>query len=149
MSTWIEIETDDLYTYLASQQVDALRKTAIADQQNDPVGDIISDISLKIRSQIVSNKKNALSSRKYAIPPELKSVACSLIVETAQTRIPGLKLTADQVRLADQSREYLQKIVKGDLLVSEPDDMDAGFKKTVEVIHSRPHFVSEKTMKGF
>ena len=149
MSTWIEIKIGDLYAYLAAMQVDAINKCAAQKNQTEPITEIIHDISLKIRAQIASNKRNSLSERQYAIPPELKSEACNLILETAQTRIPGLKLTSDQVRLADQARLHLQKIVKGDIIVSVPGDMETRPQKTVEVVNSRRSLANAKTLKGF
>jgi hypothetical protein len=126
MITWITIKVEDLYAYLMATQVDILRKCALAKNQGDPVAEVIRDISLKIRAQIGSNRKNVLSQQPYAIPPELKSEACVLILEVAQTRIPGLKLTADQIRLADQARLQLQKVVSGEIAISTPEDRIIG-----------------------
>jgi hypothetical protein len=148
MSTWINIKIDDLYAYLVAAQVDVLRKCALAKNQSDPVAEVIRDISLKIRAQIASNRKNALSRQPYVLPPELKSEACILILEVAQTRIPGLKLTADQIRLADQARLQLQKVADGEIAISFPDDPMAGSQKSIEVVHFRPQVATGTGLKG-
>jgi hypothetical protein len=149
MTTWITIKVEDLYAYLVAAQVDVLRKCALAKNQGDPVAEVIRDISLKIRAQIASNKKNALSQQPYAIPPELKSEACILILEVAQARIPGLKLTADQIRLADQARLQLQKVVVGEIMISVPEDRLMGIQKSIEVVSHRPKVATDQHLKGF
>ena len=150
MSTdWINITIEDLYTYLAAPQVEALRRCALAKSQQDPVEDAIHNTALNIRAHIASNKRNALSQQPYAIPPELKSEACVLALEIAQLRIPGLKLTSDQSHLADQARSKLQKVVSGEIVISLPNDRIAGREKAIEVVAYRPHFVTGQTMKGF
>ena len=147
MVKWIEIKIEDLYNYLVAVQVDALRKVELAKLSVDPLVGIIQDTSLKIRSHIASNRKNILSQSPYTLPPELKSLACILVIETAQTRIPGLKLTEDQIRLANEARNTLQKIARGEIKISLPDDSDA-IAKNVEVVHSREEKVLGRAMKG-
>jgi hypothetical protein len=153
MTTWITIKVDDLYAYLVAAQVDILRKCALAKNQGDPVVEVIRDISLKIRAQIANNRKNALSQQPYAIPPELKSEACILILEVAQTRIPGLKLTVDQIRLADQARLQLQKVVSGEIVVSMPEghvvEVQKSIEKSIEVVSYRPRIATNQHLKGF
>jgi hypothetical protein len=45
MTNWIKITPEDLYDYLVAQQVDALRKQALGESQDDPIIEIINDIS--------------------------------------------------------------------------------------------------------
>jgi hypothetical protein len=149
MTTWINIKIDDLYAYLVAAQVDVLRKCALAKNQSDPVGEVIRDISLKIRAQVASNRRNTLSQQPHAIPPELKSEACILILEVAQARIPGLKLTADQIRLADQARLQLQKVVAGEVVISVADDRLEDGRKAVTVVHSRQKVATDHSLRGF
>ncbi|MDR0590773.1 MAG: hypothetical protein LBG09_02905 [Puniceicoccales bacterium] len=149
MATWITIEVEDLYAYLVAAQVDILRRGALAKQQGDPVEGVIGDIVLRIRAQIASNRKNVLSQRPYAIPPELKAEACILILEVAQSRIPGLKLTADQVRLADQARLQLQRVVNGEVAISVPDDRLLDVQQSISIVHSRPKAATAFQLRGF
>ncbi|MDR2812392.1 MAG: hypothetical protein LBB05_01190 [Puniceicoccales bacterium] len=149
MTTWITVKVEDLYAYLVAAQVDILRKCALGKNQGDPVAEVIRDISLKIRAQIANNRKNTLSQQPYAIPPELKSETCLLILEVAQARIPGLKLTADQVRLADQARLQLQKVGTGEMVISVPEDRAMGVQKSMEVVSHRPRIATDRHLKGF
>lgn len=149
MSNWIQITVEDLYAYLIAAQVEALRKRALAKNQEDPVEAVIRNVSENIRAQIASNKKNALSQTAYALPPELKNEACILILEVAQTRIPGLKLTADQIRLANEARVQLQKVVSGAFIITQPNDRLTDNKRWVEVVDARPRIVRGTSMRGF
>lgn len=149
MSNWIQITVEDLYAYLVAAQVEALRKRALAKNQEDPVEVVIRNVSENIRAQIASNKKNALSQTAYALPQELKNEACILILEVAQTRIPGLKLTADQVRLANEARVQLQKVVSGAFIITQPNDRLTDNKRLVEVVDARPRIVRGTSMRGF
>ncbi|UPA28286.1 MAG: hypothetical protein LW808_003205 [Verrucomicrobiota bacterium] len=149
ITNWINVTIEDLYTYLAAPQVEALRRCAVAKSQPDPVADAIQNVVLSIRAYIVSNKRNVLSQSPYAIPPELKSDACVLILEVAQLRIPGFRLTSDQVRLVEDARGKMQKIVSGEFVVSLPNDRAMEPEKAMEVVASRRRVITGKTLEGF
>lgn len=145
MVKWIELSTDDLYTYLAVAQVDALSEASAANEQL--ISNMIYDISCKIRASIQSSNRHCISERVHALPPELKSTACWLVIEYLQARIPGFRMTDDQVRLANDARSTLKQIEHGHLSVSEPDDaMYASVG--VQTINCREHSVTHATMKG-
>ncbi|MDE6576470.1 MAG: hypothetical protein K2L24_03715 [Opitutales bacterium] len=149
ITNWINITIEDLYTYLAAPQVETLRRCAVAKSQPDPVADAIQNVVLSIRAYIVSNKRNVLSQSPYAIPPELKNDACVLILEVAQLRIPGFRLTSDQVRLVEDARGKMQKIVSGEFVVSLPNDCAMEPEKAMEVVVSRRRVITGKTLEGF
>ncbi|MDE6432076.1 MAG: hypothetical protein K2L13_01640 [Opitutales bacterium] len=148
MASWIKITIEDLYDYLISSQVDILRKRMLADKQGDPLADIITDITARIRAEISGNTRNVLSSDKAEIPPDLKSAACYLIMECAQSRIPALKLTEDQVRLANDAREYLRRIAQGEIPVSAPDSDIFSPNKGVAMISHRERTATGNSLKG-
>lgn len=148
MASWIEIKVEDLYDYLVSPQVDILRKRMLADDQGDPLGDIIADVTARIRAEISGNTRNILSTNQSEIPSELKSAACYLIVECAQSRIPALKLTDDQIRLVNDAREYLKRIAQGEVPVSVPDSDVFNPQKGVAVVAYRERVATNDTLKG-
>ncbi|MDR1433087.1 MAG: hypothetical protein LBI61_01965 [Puniceicoccales bacterium] len=153
MATWITIQTSDLYDYLCATQLNALKSTALAPGQTNPVDEIIDAVTARIRAEISGSGKNLLSANGAQIPKDLKSYACYLILESVQTRLPSLKLTADQIRLANDAKEYLKRIAKGEVPVSAPDNATIGGDFTVsascDVVHSRAYCVSEKSLRGF
>ncbi|MDR2778736.1 MAG: hypothetical protein LBB16_00395 [Puniceicoccales bacterium] len=154
MATWITIQTSDLYDYLCSTQLNVLQTLETASNgPTNPINEIIDDITARIRAEISGNRNNLLSADRTKIPQDLKSFACYLILESAQTRLPGLKLTADQIRLATDAKDYLKRIAQGEIPVSVPDDALAisDFSSNVgcQVVHHRLRHVSEKFLGGF
>lgn len=153
MATWITIQTSDLYDYLCSTQLNALKTLEMADDQTNPIDEIIGDITARIRAEISGNRHNLLSADRTKIPHDLKSFACYLILESAQTRLPGLKLTADQIRLATDAKDYLRRIAQGEVPVSVPDDalVTGDFSSNVgcKVVHHRLRHASGKSLGGF
>ncbi|MDR1414076.1 MAG: hypothetical protein LBI56_04040 [Puniceicoccales bacterium] len=152
MAKWITIQASDLYNYLGATQLNALKSFEWDEAQSNPVGDIIRDVTARIRAEIGGNKNNLLSADRTTIPQDLKSFACYLILESAQTRLPALKLTADQVRLANDAREYLKRISRRELSVSVPDGAkiicDFPVSDGCEVVHSRSHHIYREFLGG-
>ena len=155
MASWTAITVNDLYDYLVSLQVDIIRKQSLAEAQDDTLTNIINDITARIRAEISGNAHNVLSSDMSMIPKDLKSYGCYLILEAAQTRIPGLKLTADQIRLAEAARDYLRRIALGEVPVAFPDDVAATneYRQSgvcnIKVGHYRPRVATGKSLMGF
>jgi len=56
------------------------------------------------------------------VPPELKWVACYLIIEAMQAAVPGLKLTDDQRNQIAKASEQLTRIADCQEVVSIPPD---------------------------
>jgi hypothetical protein len=153
MASWIEIKIEDLYDYLVAPQIDVLRRHMSVLGQEDPLEDIIRDITARVRAEISGNQRNLLSSNKFEIPQNLKSSACYLILECAQTRLPALKLTNDQIRLADDAREYLKRIAQGEIPVELPDRAECPSvfnpSKGVAVASSRKRVATGGSLGGF
>ncbi len=152
MTAWITLTPENLNDYLAAAQVDAIRTKALAAGQSDPLVEIISDAARRIRAEIRGCPSNRVSAIVGAVPPELKSTAISLIVEAAQTRLPGLKLSEGQKRAADNARSYLQRIARCEVPVSAPDDPQEPPTEQrggrVEVVASRSNPLSAKRLAG-
>lgn len=154
MTSWITISTETVYDYLAAPQVEVLRRSVLANRQEDPLQAIIHDICEQMRAEISGNPHNRLDSTPYTIPPHLKATACWLIIEAAQTRIPGLKATEDQIRLAEQARQRLQRIAQGELPIGKPNSVDTSdtYRRPeglINVIHKRQAQATGHTLSGF
>lgn len=120
---WIVITADHLNDYLVAAQVEALRTAALGDSQVDPFTSVMPDVANRIRRKIESSPKmNQVSATPNAVPPELKTAACVLIIQAMQGRLNTLRLTADQVRLIEQAEADLKAIAKGEDVVGKPDD---------------------------
>ncbi len=152
MTAWISITPDNLNDYLAAAQVSAFRTKALAAGQSDPLVEIITDVARRIRTEIRGCPSNRVSATDGALPPELKSTAIALIVEAAQTRLPGLKLTDEQKRAADNARAYLLRIARCEVPVSAPDNPQEPPTEQrggrVEVVGSRSNPLSANRLQG-
>lgn len=119
MSNWISLSTQDVYDYLAAEQVDALRSEAIGDAQSDPVLAVIADTTCRVRGEVAAHQGNVLDANTATLPPELRGAALALVVEAAQSRIPSLTLTSDQIRLANAARALLKRVSAGTFAISQ------------------------------
>jgi hypothetical protein len=80
----------------------------------------------QVRSAVRSGKKVPQSATADAIPEELWSDACALLLEKLQGRLPALRLSADQVRAADVARQKLRSVARGEVALTMPSDPAPG-----------------------
>jgi len=118
--SWIVITAADLNDYLVGAQAAAVRTAAVAAGQADRFTKVMPDVAARIRNEIESCSRNRLESTSNSIPPELKTIACHLILEAMQAGIPGLALTEDQRTLIRDGRDYLKRISKCEIAVTAP-----------------------------
>jgi hypothetical protein len=117
--TWIAITAADLNDYLVAAQVSALRtagKAATQTNRDQVFTDVIQRIRRKIENHYI------LSATANTIPPELRTMACYIIIGALQPSIPGLSLTDDQKRQIETAESDLNRIADGKDAVSEPTD---------------------------
>ena len=120
MSAWVVITADHLNDYLVAAQMNALRTSALASGQADPFASVMQDRCNYIRNRI--SRRIQISATAYAVPPELKTQACLLIIESMQARLPVLKLSDDQKNLIKQAYSDLDMAATDDFPISVPDD---------------------------
>jgi hypothetical protein len=121
MPAWVTIAVSDLRDYLVDAQLNALRTAALGSGQADPFTKTMQDRCNYVRNRIA--KRISLSATAYAVPPELKTTACVLIIEAMQTRLP-LPLSDDQKRMIDRAYKDLDIAGTEDLPISTPDDAE-------------------------
>jgi hypothetical protein len=154
MTNWITLTPNDLRPYLAADQVDALRTEALAAGQTDPVAAVIADVIERMRAEIRASGANRLSQTPSTVPPELRGGAAALAIEAAQTRLPALLLTADQVRAANQARHFMERVATGDIPVTVPSDPvtvpDAGpaTSSYAQVLGRRTDPLTSQSLRG-
>lgn len=117
---WIVITAANLNDYLVGAQAAAIRTAAVAAGQTDRFTAVMPDVAARIRNEILSCSRNRLDVTANSIPPELKTVACLLILEAMQAGIPGLAMTDDQRTLVKDARDYLKRIAKCEIAVTAP-----------------------------
>jgi hypothetical protein len=122
MPAWITIQLSDLNDYLVGAQVNALNSTALASGQSDRFTKIMTDMVNRLRAKIEGCPRNHISATPLTVPPELKWVACYLIIEAMQAGVPGLKLTDDQRNQIAKANDQLTRIADCKEVVSIPND---------------------------
>ena len=88
MPAWITISLTDLNDYLVGAQVNALNSSALASGQSDRFTRVMTDMVNRIRTKIEGCPRNFISATALTVPPELKWVACYLIIEAMQAACP-------------------------------------------------------------
>ena len=122
MPAWVAIQLSDLNDYLAGAQVNALNSAALAAGQSDRFTKIMTDMMNRIRVKIESCPRNHISATPLTVPPELKWVACYLIIEAMQAAVPGLNLSDEQRNQIGKANDQLTRIADGREVVSIPND---------------------------
>ncbi|MDB6064942.1 MAG: hypothetical protein JWR26_1150 [Pedosphaera sp.] len=122
MSAWLSISLADLNDYLVGAQVTALNSTALAPGQADRFTRVMTDMVNRIRTKIEGCPRNYISATPLTVPPELKWVACYLIIEAMQAGVPGLKLTDDQRNQIAKANDQLTRVADCKEVVSTPDN---------------------------
>jgi hypothetical protein len=121
MVPWVVITVDDLADYLVGAQLAALRQAALAQGQTDPFTRIMQDRCNYIRNRI--SKRISISATPHAVPPELKTCACLLIIEAMSVRLSiAINLDEDQARMVRQAYRDLDIAATDEFPVSLPDD---------------------------
>jgi hypothetical protein len=148
---WIVITTANLNDYLVAEQVTAVRTAALADGQSDRFSAVMPDVAARIRNEIAACPNNRLSETANSIPPELKTIACYLILESLQASL-RIRLNEDQRRLIDDGRKYLERISKCEIAVSQPDDpedeVDVQQPGGIEVVTYRERSCTREKFDG-
>jgi hypothetical protein len=116
---WINLTTADLNEYLAAPQVRALQTKALADGQTDPTPNIISEIAEQVRN-VIAAAGYPLESSAGTFPEVLKPSVAALVIELAQTRIPGLSLTTEQRNQVAYARTMLANITAQKVAIEPP-----------------------------
>jgi hypothetical protein len=122
MPAWLTISLSDLNDYLVGAQVNALNSTALAGGQSDRFTHTMTDMVNRIRTKIGGCPRNHISATPLTVPPELKWVACYLIIEAMQAGIPGLRISDDQRTQIQRANDQLMRIADCREVVSLPND---------------------------
>lgn len=127
---WIRLRPEIMAYYLPDAQLSALETIARASTSAEPLEHAIGVVVRYMRAEIAANPLNPMNEDPTTIPDVLEHVACALIVEMLQSRLPLMELSRDQSKNAQNARALLRRIAKGDLplgpasaLEDEPEHM--------------------------
>lgn len=126
--TWITLTLAQLDTAKAAALVDALQTAALADGQADPLPEIITGATARIRMEIAAGGRTVLAADATTIPPSLKSLGLRMVLREGQSRLNAagaLPLSDDEVREEKNDLRFLERIAKGEITVETSDDPEA------------------------
>ncbi len=124
MSTvWIVITAADLDDALVGAKASAIRTAALASGQADRFDNVMHARSNYVRNRIAGRVQ--ISSTAYAVPPELKTQTCLLIIEQLQTVFPSLRLSDDQKNTISRAYKDLDIAGTVDFPISTATDAAA------------------------
>lgn len=149
---WIVPTIADLDNYLAAPAMVALKTAALGAGQANPFLEVMPSVCGRIRDEIRGCKTNVVSATENAIPPGLKMIACLLIIEAMQGRLPGVELTEGQADMLKDGRRYLERISQCDVPIATPEDPEA--VPSVQsatagvIVTARDRQATRRTMRG-
>jgi hypothetical protein len=123
---WITITADDLNDYQAGKLINAARTKALAAGQTDPFPKVAADIVANVRAQVRRRRSNRVSLTPNSIPPDLRKQTILLIIETMQSRLPGVSLDDDIKTLIKDAKDYVNRVgaaeINNPIPIAIPDD---------------------------
>ncbi len=125
MPAWITITTAQLDTAKAAALVDALQSAALGAGQGDPLPEVITAVTARIRMEIAAGGRTVLDADASRLPPSLKSLALRLVLAEAQSRLNisnALALSDDDKEQLRQDYRFLERIARGELTVETSDN---------------------------
>lgn len=96
--SWITFASDsDFLAACASPEISALRTSATARGQADPLAAIAAALVEEIRGHVAACRRNKMGA-SGTIPSELKNAAMDIFRYRATLRLPGMKVLQDDAR---------------------------------------------------
>jgi len=145
-NNWIPFTEEDLKYYLPKKQLRAIREALSAPACADPFPAMMDDVIVQIRAEVHSSPTGKIDDDPSTIPYTLKSCACHLLIESLFAAVPGMRLSSDQVRLAEKSRQRLIRVAKGELRVPEPDAWTPDYFNNEEEEEDPDDYFSMRTL---
>jgi phage gp36-like protein len=125
MSTWITLTAAHLEDAKLAPLLTALRSAALGDSQDDPVANILTNVTNRIRAEIRGCASNLVDSDTTKIPADLKSLAARMCFRELASRLQQ-PLNDDEREEARQDIRYLERIAKCEVPIATPDNPVAG-----------------------
>lgn len=149
--SWRAILESDILTRISGPELEGFRNAALASGQEDPVDDVITQITDQVRGYCAANNAITLGAAG-TIPERLLGPALDIIAVEIQLRAAGSIIDPDEERRKKAERAYrlLQDVAAGRFAVEDTDGTESsqvgGHAQRVN--HSAPR-VSRTNLKGF
>jgi phage gp36-like protein len=116
---WQTVTDSDIVTRLAGAEIDALRETALADDQSDPVPEIVDQVVEEVRGYVAAGGYTLGAGA--TIPGKLLSAALAICRFRAATRLPTEAfLTESRKTEYRDAVRLLERVADGKFAIEEP-----------------------------
>lgn len=152
-TTWVVPTLADLQTYLNNTQYQAISAGDLVTGQTavSLFAEYMGTVTTRITSKLQGNANSVGSATDNAIPPECMWIACWLILEMLNTRIPSLNLTDDQKNIIKKAEKDLDNFASRKQLAALPTDPVNRVQQqgpATVVRRGSPQTVNAWTMRG-
>ena len=147
--SWVSITDDQLDSQRMSPLLEALRSAALASGQDDPVGVIVGDVVLMIRTAIAAGGVNVDAAAADTIPPSLVRLAGRLVLWEAKGRLELDRAYDESDHRVDL--KTLERLRKGDEPVEPPatgEVLEVSSGSGVEVVTRRERVATRANLDG-
>lgn len=139
--SWITITDDDLEDTKLAPLLSALRSTALADGQDDPVAELLATVVSRVRLEIAAGDHD-VDADTTKVPPSLKRLVTRMVLWDAKSR---LEIDTTEQERIDHANDlaFLRRIAADEIEVESPDN------PVVEGV-DRPHaeIVTQRTRRA-
>ena len=119
--SWSTITDADIATRLAGPEVDALRETALADDQADPVTEVVSQVVDEVRGYVAAGGYTLGAGA--TIPRKLLATALALARYRCASRLPTTAfVTEPRTQEYRDAIRLLDRVADGKFAIEEPDE---------------------------
>lgn len=120
---WRAITEADVLTRISGPELEGFREAALADDQTDPVDDILGQVTNDIRGYVAACRQNTVG-EAGTIPESLLGTALDLIVIEIQTRAAGILIDPENVRKSKMERaeRRLRDVAACKFAIEQPED---------------------------
>lgn len=131
---WIELQEEDILTRLAGAELRAYRTAATAEDQDDPLPEVLAAVTDEVRGYVAACPGNRLGP-VGRIPSRLKSAALDLARYRLTTRLP-VRISEERKREYENAIRLLEQVARCVFAVEDPDGGERNHS-AVELIKRR------------
>jgi len=118
---WIAITEAALQTGITGPELDAARSAALAEEQADPVPEVIQQVTRQVRGYVANCDRNTMGEGE-TIPDECLGAAVSLVVQGLCKRLPGkVVFTEERATAAADAVNFLRDVASCRFRIAQPE----------------------------
>ncbi len=149
---WIILTEALVLGKLAGPELAALKTKALAVGQDNPLPDVIDQVTREVRGYVKANANNLLDANPYSIPDELTTATLNRVRFELATRLPVSSLLTEDRRQANRDAiAMFRDVAAGRFTIQQPGNVSteqSAGPAVKRVSHERQRFSRER-LRGF